>query len=68
MMIIYTQKEADVLFDLLFTLKMSCEDMIDLAKAGFPHGYKKGVVEKRLKQVDKTLLELQEKMKESDNG
>ena len=50
-----TNKELNLIWDSLFDAKIAFEDMLELAKAGFPHGYKKGVVEHKLRQAEKAL-------------
>ena len=63
-----TNKELNLVWDPLFDAKIAFEDMLELAKAGFPHGYKKGVVERKLRQAEKALNVIDAELKGQDNG
>lgn len=47
--------QLNTIWESLFDLKINLEDSIELNRNGFPHGYKKGVVERKLKQCEKAL-------------
>jgi len=54
-----TKQDMQHLWEVAFDAKIWAEDAIELAKAGFPHGYKKGVVERKLKDAEKALAILE---------
>lgn len=55
----FTKAELNHLWDVAFDAKIWAEDMIHLNANGFPHGYKKGYVEGKLKDAEKALAMLE---------
>ena len=58
-----TEQELDVIESTVFDAKIQFEDMIELAKNGFPHCYKKGFPQRKLKEAEKCLVIIQRERK-----